>query len=84
MRILIIAATLALGACATHNAAQQTKPVVAQNSASEAARCAPIASRLPQRDCGPGRTYSQQDLQSTGQTNPAQALQMLDPAITGH
>lgn len=46
------------------------------------------ASRIPARSGGcsitPGRAYSQQDVQRTGQTNAADALQMLDPSITVH
>jgi hypothetical protein len=32
----------------------------------------------------PGRSYSQQDLKSTGQTEVGEALQLLDPSITVH
>jgi len=46
------------------------------------------ASRLPAKpgECSatPGRTYSQEDVQRTGQTNVGDALQMLDPSITVH
>ena len=48
----------------------------------------PTASRIPARpdQCSPspGRTYSQEDIQRTGHTNVADALQMLDPSITVH
>jgi hypothetical protein len=46
------------------------------------------ASRIPARpgQCSsyPGRSYSQQDLDRTGQTEVGDALQMLDPSITVH
>jgi hypothetical protein len=46
------------------------------------------ASRLPSKpgECSatPGRTYSQEDVQRTGQTNVGDALQMLDPSINVH
>ena len=46
------------------------------------------ASRLPPKpgDCSaaPGRTYSQDDVQRTGQTTVGGALQLLDPSITVH
>jgi len=46
------------------------------------------ASRLPQRPgtCSstPGRTYSNEDIQRTGQTDVASALQLLDPSISAH
>ena len=46
------------------------------------------ASRIPMRpgEClsAPGRTYSDQDMERTGQTNVGDALQMLDPSITVH
>lgn len=45
---------------------------------------APEASRLPQTTCAPGSTHSLQDLRSTGQTNTAAGLQMIDPTVTGH
>ena len=32
----------------------------------------------------PKRTYSQKDIERTGQTNVGDALQMLDPSITVH
>jgi hypothetical protein len=46
------------------------------------------ASRIPMRpgECSssPGRTYSNQDMERTGQTNVGDALQLLDPSITVH
>jgi hypothetical protein len=46
------------------------------------------ASRIPARpgDCSatPGRTYSNEDVERTGQTNVGEALQMLDPSISVH
>jgi hypothetical protein len=46
------------------------------------------ASRIPRKpdECSPspGRTYSQTDVERTGQTNVGDALQMLDPSITVH
>lgn len=40
----------------------------------------------PKGQCLPlaGNSYSQQDIQRTGQTNVGQALQMLDPRVTVH
>jgi hypothetical protein len=43
-----------------------------------------IAQGPDQCSASPGRTYSQQDVERTGQTNVADALQMLDPSITVH
>ncbi len=44
--------------------------------------------RLPARPPGcqdlPGRSYSQTDIDRTGQTDAASALQMLDPSVTVH
>ena len=46
------------------------------------------ASRIPLRpgECSssPGRTYSDKDMERTGQTDVGDALQMLDPSITVH
>lgn len=45
-------------------------------------------SRLPAKPPGcqnlPGRTYSQTDIERTGQTDAASALGMLDPSVTVH
>jgi hypothetical protein len=51
--------------------------------------CVPeTASRLPMRtgvcSSAPGRSYSNEDLERTGHTDVADALQMLDPSITVH
>ena len=47
--------------------------------------CITSASRIPQNNCSaPGQTYTHDDIDRTGQTNAAQALQMLDPAISAH
>jgi len=46
------------------------------------------ASRIPMRagECSsaPARTYSDKDMERTGQTNVGDALQLLDPSITVH
>ena len=46
------------------------------------------ASRIPLRpgECSssPGRTYSEKDMERTGQTDVGDALQLLDPSITVH
>ena len=39
------------------------------------------ASRLPQSNCGPGQSYTQDDIRSTGQPTAAGALPMLDPIV---
>ncbi len=41
----------------------------------------PAASRIPQTNCGPGQSYTQDDLRSTGQPTAAGALPMLDPIV---
>src|SRR6202030_2080750 len=48
---------------------------------------ADTATRIPlkERDCaGFGRTYTQEDIQRTGQPDTAQALRLLDPSLTVH
>jgi hypothetical protein len=46
------------------------------------------ASRIPMRpgECSstPGRAYSNEDIERTGQTDVGEALQMLDPSISVH
>jgi hypothetical protein len=39
------------------------------------------ASRIPQSNCGPGQSYTQEDIRTTGQTGAAEALQTLDPLV---
>jgi hypothetical protein len=73
----VCAGALVLAACATSPSSTVT---TAQGTAP---LCVPTASRLPTRDgCNaPGQTYSQDQLRQTGQTSPADALRMLDPAV---
>jgi uncharacterized membrane protein len=77
-----LAALLAAGCASTH-----TAPAVADKTAAQQPprNCISTASRIPQNDCSaPGRSYSQEDLERTGQVNPGAALQMLDPSISSH
>ena len=78
LRTLMICTVLALAGCAT-TAGSSTAPT-AQNAAKPP--CA-TASRLPQSDCVAGSSYSQKDLNSTGQqfNNLDTSLKMLDPAV---
>jgi hypothetical protein len=77
---LLIGASLlaALAACAS---APQSNP----HTASNAACTSPIG---PGRQAYPGpgqcRTYSNEDLQRTGEVNVGEALRMLDPEVTIH
>jgi hypothetical protein len=38
--------------------------------------------RIARQHCQPGRAYTREDIDRTGATNMADALRMLDPAIT--
>jgi hypothetical protein len=65
----------------------QTRPDT--KTAAAAPACAlQTGSRIEAKpgDCPayPGRSYSQQDIDRTGQTQVGDALQMLDPSITVH
>lgn len=69
------------------SAAPATRPDwVAREAAADA--CVPrSASRIPEESAclrGPGRAYSQEEIRRTGQQNVADALRMLDPAVTVH
>ena len=79
-RALIACAALAIAACAT------TAPPapVASNATAQKPPCAPQATRLPQKECGPGSTYDQKDISATGQPQAGAALKMLDPRIITH
>ncbi len=80
-RALIACAALAIAACAS------TPPAapVASNATAQKPSCTPgtpQATRLPQKECGPGSAYDQKDINATGQPDPAAALKMLDPRVS--
>ena len=84
---LTVVAALMLGACATTPPApDQTK--VAANAKPPAGCVGQSATRIPVKDdktcAGFGSTYSQQDIENTGQSTVGGALPLLDPAITRH
>jgi nitrous oxide reductase accessory protein NosL len=41
-------------------------------------------SRIPQSNCAPGQSYTQDDLQRTGQQDTSKALQSLDSTVQIH
>jgi hypothetical protein len=82
--LLLGAAVVLLGACAT---SAPTQPAQTAAKAPPAGCVGNSATRLPVNDtacAGFGQSYSQQDLQRTGQPLVGPALQMLDPALTVH
>jgi len=86
-RTLLICAVVsasALGCSGT----PQPRPDATRTATATAQCSEPTASRIPRKpdECSasPGRTYSQTDVERTGQTNVGDALQMLDPSITVH
>ena len=80
-RTLTICAALAIGGCATAPA-PRTDAANVPGSANNA--CVPQDSRFTQNTCVAGRSFTQQEIQRTGQTNAGDALQMLDPSVTVH
>jgi len=89
LKKLLIAACLVLplAACTTRSATREP-PTSASLASARRAGCVPdTASRIPVReaDCARfGRTYTQEDILRTGAADPAQALRLLDPALTVH
>ena len=79
-RLTLACASLAIAACAATSPPTPT-PTSAANQ-TQKFPCAPEATRLPQKNCGPGQTYDLQDVNKTGQPEASSALRMLDPAIT--
>lgn len=76
-KTFLLCLTATLAACAASPPATRTATAPCQRDST--------ASRIPdQCSASPVRTYSQEDVQRTGQTDVASALQMLDPAITVH
>lgn len=84
---LPLVAALLLAACAaTPPSPDPTK--TAANAKPPAGCVGQTATRIPVKDdkscAGFGSTYTQQDIQNTGQTTVGGALPMMDPAITRH
>jgi hypothetical protein len=81
--ICAVASASAMGCSGTPQPRQDSQAAATERLCSQA-----TASRIPARpdECSPspGRTYSQEDVEGTGRTNVADALQMLDPSITVH
>lgn len=76
-KTFLLCMTMTLAACASTTPTARTAAAdCGQNS---------TASRIPhQCATSPVRTYSQEDVERTGQTDVGNALQMLDPSITVH
>ena len=76
---------LPLAACTSTKPANLAAPTFKPAATGPTAGCVPMtASRLAptQADCvGFGRSYSGQDMRSTGATDAATALQQLDPSV---
>jgi hypothetical protein len=88
-RTLLICAVVSASALGCSGTPQPRPDTRAAAAATTPAPCSlPSASRIPRKpdECSasPGRTYSQTDVERTGQTNVGDALQMLDPSITVH
>jgi hypothetical protein len=76
-----------LAACTTPSATREPPKSAALAPAPTPGCVADTATRLPVKegDCaGFGRTYTQQDIQRTGQPDTAQALRLLNPSLTVH
>jgi hypothetical protein len=86
MRIAaIIVAGATLFGCATTADNAKSKPAV--SAAAQDPTClTDTGSRIPSppKCRGIGQSYSSTDIDRTGQTNAADALRLLDPAITVH
>ena len=78
IRTTMVVLALALSGCAT---SPRTAAPAAANNATPTG-CV-TASRLPQSNCAAGSSYTQQDINATGQqgNNMGTALRMLDPSI---
>jgi hypothetical protein len=82
--LLICTVISACAACAS-----TSQPKHETNTADAVQPCVlESGSRIPAKsgECStyPGRSYSQKDIDRTGQTQVGDALQMLDPSITVH
>jgi hypothetical protein len=86
MRILVLSAvTLALAAVLAGCSSTPSQAKTAANSATPVGCVSSTGTRLataPDACSGPGRTYSQDDINRTGQQTVGQALRNLNPALT--
>jgi hypothetical protein len=88
LRTLLICAVVSASGlgCSSAPASRPDTPAAAATSPRPCALA--TASRIPTKpgECSatPGRTYSQTEVQQTGQTNVGDAMRMLDPSITVH
>ena len=88
-RTLLICAVVSASALGCSGTPQPRPDTRAAATATAPTPCSQATvSRIPRNpdECSPspGRTYSQTDVERTGQTNVGDALQMLDPSITVH
>jgi hypothetical protein len=79
LRTILTCAAASLIAIGCASAPSTPKP--AATTASANCQYPAAASRIPQTNCGPGQSYTQDDIRSTGQPTAAGALPMLDPIV---
>ena len=78
---------LPLAACTTPSATREPPKSAALAPVGTGGCVADTATRIPVKEgncAGFGRTYTQQDIQRTGEADTAQALRLLDPSLTVH
>jgi len=83
---LISAIAVACVACASTPSHPQGQPAAKAAVPPNCIRDTASRIPLPPGDCvnAPGRTWSQTDIDRTGQVDTGNALQMLDPTVTVH
>jgi len=80
----VIVAGVTLFGCATTTPDAKAKPATTA-AVKDPACLTETGSRIPGSKCrGFGRSYSNEDLERTGQTSAADALALVDPSITVH
>ncbi|MBS0420938.1 MAG: hypothetical protein JSR66_24720 [Proteobacteria bacterium] len=82
--LLICSATALLAACSTTQRAAAPDNRAANVPCHEYATGSHLLSKEGKCSSSPVRSYSQEDVQRTGQTDVGDALRMLDPSITVH
>jgi hypothetical protein len=78
--------TLCLVACASTPSTPRRATARASDSVPQQAGCVESGSRIADDCATTGRAYDNRDIKSTGQTDAASAMRMLDPSltVTGH
>jgi hypothetical protein len=81
---LAVTCVVASGCASTASAPKSPTATAADTPANADCKYMITGSRIPQNGCAPGQTYTQEDLQRTGQQQTSKALDSADPTVQIH